>query len=145
VAADVRQETVSDHYEGFNEGCRLFQKHCAFIPSGLARIAFSITAAGDVGYLTGMRFIPNNGADIRLGYIAEGTELVLEVTAVKGFILAIGSRGIRALQVISGDGHASRWLGCPKNSPVTERLAGFESICALEVGVDVSPVVVPFS
>ena len=145
VAADVRQETVSGHCMGFNEGCLLFQKQCASIPSNLSKIAFSITAAGAVKYVVGMRFISSKGLDTRLGYMAEGNELFLEVTAVRGFVLAMGSRGIRALQVISGDGLASRWFGCPKDSPVTERLAGFASISALEVGVDVSPLVVPSS
>lgn len=145
VTGDVRQETSSGHCEGFNEGCRLFQKQCASIPSDLSRIAFSIISAGNIEYVVGMRFITSNDVDIRLGYMTEGNELFLEVTAVRGFVLAMGSRGIRALQVISGDGRASKWFGCPKDSPVTERLAGFESVSALEVGVDVSPLVVPFS
>ncbi|KAI9767966.1 MAG: hypothetical protein M1840_005278 [Geoglossum simile] len=136
VAGDVKQETGSGHCEGFNEGCRLFQKQCASIPSDLSRIAFSITAAGNVEYVTGMRLITSNDTDIRLGYIAEGNELFLEVTAVRGFVLAMGPRGVRALQVISSGGRASKWFGCPKDLPVTECLVGFESISALEVGID---------
>ncbi|KAH0538229.1 hypothetical protein FGG08_005148 [Glutinoglossum americanum] len=136
VAGDVKQEIGSGYCKGFNEGCRLFQKQCASIPSDLSRIAFSITAAGNIEYVTGMRFITSSNADIRLGYMAEGNEHFLEVTAVRGFVLAIGPRGIRALQVIIGDGHASKWFGCPRDSPVTERLANFGSISALEVGVD---------
>jgi hypothetical protein len=127
----------------FSEGCRLFQKQCASVPSDLSRIAFSITAVGNAEYITGIRLITSNGADIRLGYTAKGNELFLEVTAVKGFILAMGSRGIRALQVISGNGRTSKWFGCPKGSPATERLASFESISALEVGTDVSPLIIP--
>jgi hypothetical protein len=92
-----------------------------------------------------MRFITSNDADIRLGYMAEGNDLFLEVTAVRGFVLAVGPRGIGALRVISGDGRTSKWFGCPKDLPVTERLASFESISALEVGVDVSPLFVPLS
>ncbi|KAH0550938.1 hypothetical protein GP486_007698 [Trichoglossum hirsutum] len=136
VAGDVKQETGSGYCEGFNEGCRLFRKQCASIPSELSRIAFSITGASNAEYVTGMRFIASNDVDIRLGYIAEGNELFLEVTAVRGFVLAIGPRGIRALQVIGGNGCASKWFGCPRDSPVTERLVGFESISALEVGID---------
>ncbi|KAI9781319.1 MAG: hypothetical protein M1839_006112 [Geoglossum umbratile] len=133
VAGEVRQEIGSGQ---FNEGCRLFQKQCASIPSDLSRIAFSITGAGGAEYVGGMRFITSNGVDTRLGYMAERNELFLEVTAVRGFILAMGPRGVRALQVISGNGRASKWFGCPKDSPVTERLVGFESISALEVGID---------
>lgn len=144
VAGDIKEETGSGRSRGFDEGCRLFQKQSATIPSDLSRIALSTTAAGNVAYIVGMRLITSDGADVRLGYMAENNELFFEVTAVKGFVLAMGPRGLRALQVIGGDGRVSKWLGCPEESPVTERLAGFESIGALEVGVDVSPLVIPF-
>ena len=145
VAGDVKQATDSGYCERFNEGCRLFRKQCASIPSDLSRIAFSVARAGNDEYIAGMRLITSNDADIRLGYIAEGNELFLDVAAVGGFVLAMGPRGIRALRVISGDGRASKWFGCPKDSPVTERLTGFKFISALEVGVDVSTPVIPFS
>ena len=141
VAADVRQQTGSSYCEGFNEGCRLFQRQCASIPSNLSRIAFSIIAASDVEYVTGLRFVAGDDTDVRLGYISEGNELFLKITAVRGFILAMGSRGIRALQVISSDGQVSKWFGCPKDSPVTDRLAGSDCVSALEVGVDVSLII----
>ncbi|KAH0544334.1 hypothetical protein FGG08_001475 [Glutinoglossum americanum] len=136
IAGDVKPEAASGHCEAFNEGCRLFRKQCAPMPSDLSRIAFSIAVAGNVEYVAGMRFMTDNDVDIRLGYMAEGNELFLEVTVVRGFVLAMGLRGIGALRVISGDGCVSKWFGCPKDLPVTERLAGFESISALEVGVD---------
>ena len=139
VAGDMEDTTDS----GFNEGCRLFQKQGAPIPEDLSKIAFSMVAAGDVTYLTGMRLITDDDADIRLGYLAEGKETFVEVTIVKGFVLAMGPRGIQAIQVIGVDRLASKWVGCPTESPVTERLAGCESISALEVGFDVSPLLVP--
>jgi hypothetical protein len=120
------------------EGCRIFRKQCTSIPTDLARITFSITSDGDSGYLAGIHLIPNRGANIGLGYTTEGSELYCNVTTIKGFILAVGSRGIRALQIVSSNGRTSRWFGCPRNSPVTERLVDTESISALEVGVDVS-------
>lgn len=142
VAGDVNPEPIPGYYSRFYEGCRLFQKQCASIPSDLSKMAFSIIASGDVKYVAGMRLISSEGEDICLGYIADGSELFLEVTEVKGFVLAMGSPGIRALQVINGNGHVSRWFGCPKDAPVTERLAQFESIGALEVGLDVSPFII---
>ncbi|KAI9770603.1 MAG: hypothetical protein M1840_003195 [Geoglossum simile] len=48
----------------------------------------------------------------------------------------MGPQGVRALKVVGGNGYVSKWFGCPKDSPVTERLVGFESIRALEVGID---------
>ena len=145
VAGDIKRTTGSGHCEYFYEGCRLFQKQCAPIPCDLSKIAFSIVVAGDVTYLTGMRLITSGDEDILLGYIAEGNETSVEVTVVKGFVLAMGPRGIRAIQVIGVDQHTSKWVGCPTESPVTERLAGCESISALEVGFDVSPLLVPLS
>lgn len=142
VAGDIKRTTGSGH---FKEGCRLFQKQCAPIPSDLSKIAFSIVSAGDVTYITGMLLITSDDAHIRLGYLAEGNETFVEVTVVKGFVLAMGPRGIRAIQVIGVDQHTSKWFGCPTESPVTERLAGCESISALEVGFDVSPLLVPHS
>ena len=145
VAGDIKRTTGSGHCENFNEGCRLFQKQCAPIPGDLSKIAFSIVAAGDVTYITGMRLMTSDDADIRLGYLAEGNEAFVEVTVVKGFVLAMGPRGIRAIQVIGVNEHTSKWFGCPTESPVTERLAGCESISALEVGFDVSPLLVPLA
>lgn len=92
-----------------------------------------------------MRLITSDDADIRLGYLAEGNETFVRVTVVKGFVLAMGPWGIRAIQVIGVNQHPSKWFGCPTESPVTERLAGCESISALEVGFDVSPLLVPLS
>ena len=92
-----------------------------------------------------MRLTTSDDADIRLGYLAEGNETFVEVTVLKGFVLAMGPRGIRAIQVIGVDQHTSKWVGCPTESPVTERLACCEFISALEVGFDVSPILVPLS
>jgi hypothetical protein len=134
VSADIIDGTVYV----FRDGCWIFRKQSTSIPTDLARITFSFTSDGDSGYLAGIHLIPNHGANIRLGYIIEGSELYCNVTTIKGFILAVGSRGIRALQIVSSDGRTSRWFGSHRNSPVTERLVDTESIRALEVGVDVS-------
>lgn len=84
-----------------------------------------------------MRFISQDCSHICLGYITEGKEVYLDIATIKGFVLAMGSRGIQALQVVNGDGKVSRWFGCPRNSPVTERLLGSEAVSVLEVGLDV--------
>ena len=135
VSADIFNGAF--HYMP-RDGCRISQKRCICIPPDFARIVFSITSDGDSGYLAGIRLISDHGANIRLGYITEGSELYCNVTTIRGFILAVGSRGIRALQIVSSNGRISRWFGSHKNSPVTERLVDTESIPALQVGVDVS-------
>ena len=53
------------------------------MPSDLSKIAFSIVVAGDATYITGIRLITSDNADIRLGYLAEGNETFVEVTIVK--------------------------------------------------------------
>lgn len=137
VAGDVRQEGPAG-CRRFDEGCRLFNKRNTSIPDLLSRIAVSITRIGNAGYVAGIRLIPSKGADICLGYRAEGKELFLVVTVLKGFVLAVGSRGIQALQIITSNGHVSQWFGCPNESPKTQRLAVCGPVAALEAGFDVS-------
>lgn len=139
VTGDLRHKTATGEYADFNQGCRIRDSKAAFIPEGLSKIGFSIIGDGDAGYLAGMmRVINERGSDVCLGYISKGNELFHEVTELGGFILAVGSRGIKALQVVSRIEIKSEWFGCPENTPKTERLAGIESIVALQVGYDVS-------
>ncbi|KAF3481447.1 uncharacterized protein GIQ15_04206 [Arthroderma uncinatum] len=132
ATADILPDITSHRRTAFMKGCDLFHKQRAMIPSGLLRIAFSITA----NTITGLRLIADNHEDICLGYVKEEDQLVLEVTVVCGFILAIGSRGVHAIRVIDRTGRTSRWIGNPNDTPITERLTGFQAITALEVGVD---------
>ncbi|KAH8692355.1 hypothetical protein BGW36DRAFT_44910 [Talaromyces proteolyticus] len=134
VAADIKEDTVPNY--SFKEGCRLFEKQSTYLPKDLVQIAFSVTEAGVTGYLAGIRFTSKDGSHICLGYIAKDKELYLDIATLKGFVLAMGPRGIQALQVINCDGRISRWFGCPSNSPVTERLVCSEVINALEIGLD---------
>lgn len=137
VAADVRGDEVSNY--SFNEGCRLLQKQSTSIPADLVRIIFSTIGDGDIEYLAGMRFVSHNGTEIHLGYTINGKEDSLDITALRGFILAMGSRGIQGLQVVNSDGKVSKWFGCPKSSPVTERLVGTCPVAAVVIGLDVMP------
>lgn len=136
VRGDVRQELGAGHCTGFNEGCRVFGKARAFIPKVLSKIAFSIIRSEEADYVVGMRLFSVEKEDRQLGY--KGNETVFEVTALRGFAVAVGPRGIRAMQVICDDGTRSPWFGRPKNSPITERLVRTERIVALEVEFDVS-------
>ena len=137
-SGDRRHGPSSGYYARFDEGCRRFDKQRTSIPHDLSQLAVSTITVGGVEYVAGIRLVTGKDRDICLGYIAEGSELMLDVIALKGFVLAVGPRGIRALQVIGMDESISRWFGCPKGSPITRRLTNFESITALEVGFDVS-------
>lgn len=133
AAGDIQPEPVSNNRAPFHNGCKLFHKQSALIPSGLSRIAFTM---GD-SFVTGLRLISDNHTEICLGYTNNEHQLFLEVTTVCGFVLAVGSRGVQAIQIIDNNGHASRWFGNPRDAPVTKRLTAFETITALDVGVDV--------
>jgi len=50
----------------------------------------------------------------------------------------MGSRGLHGIQVIREDYSLSEWAGSPSNTPITERLTGFDRIDKLEIGFDVS-------
>ncbi|KAJ5336465.1 uncharacterized protein N7506_004487 [Penicillium brevicompactum] len=68
--------------------------------------------------------------------MAPETSVVLDVEGVKGFILAMGTMGLHALQVISNDDSVSQWIGSPRDSPLTRRLADIGSVERLRIGID---------
>jgi hypothetical protein len=125
-------------------GCKQFRTQYIFIPTPLRQIVVSTILIGNATYITGVRFIPSEGSKICLGYVAEEkksslntTDQFMDATGVQGFILAVGSRGVQALQFITSTRRLSQWFGCPDGLPKTRRLATSESITALEAGFDV--------
>jgi len=138
ATGDLRPETRTGLYHGFNEGCRLFREQHTSIPGLLSQIAFSIIQLGDAEYIAGMRLIPSQGEALQLGYRAEGKELILKITFLAGFNLAVGSRGIQGIQCILDKRRTSQWFGCPHEAPRTRRLAVSGPITAIKAGFDVS-------
>lgn len=138
ATGDLRPEEDTGPYHNFNEGCRLFTEKQTSIPDLLSQIVFSVIRLGDTEYIAGMRFISSQGEAIQLGYWAEGGELSLNVTLLAGFNLAVGSRGVQAIQCITGDGQTSQWFGCPYRAPRTRRLAVCGRVTAIKTGFDVS-------
>ncbi|KAE9374035.1 hypothetical protein N431DRAFT_481358 [Stipitochalara longipes BDJ] len=136
VAGDIKDEVAYSYPGNFNEGCRIFGTHVAPIPQDLSKIGLSISSLEDVTYIAGVRLIAPKNPDICLGFVSEGKEVIKEITTLRGFVLAVGSRGIHALQIVSQDASLSEWVGCPNNSPITERLAHFDFIAGLEVNFD---------
>jgi hypothetical protein len=84
----------------FNNGCRLFRTQSIAIPDTLARLFVYTIACGDGQYVVGMTFVTVAGDSIRLGYISH-SEHSIELTQIWGFRLAMGSRGLQALQCIT--------------------------------------------
>jgi hypothetical protein len=139
VEGALHAETDIRRNGGFlQSGCRLFGTHIGQIPEDLAKICFSTSNVGTVTYISGLRLIAYKTPNVCLGYISKTNEVILEVTALKDFVSAFDSHGLRALQIVRGDRSLSEWVGCPGNTPVTKRLVGLESVDYLEVGFDAS-------
>ncbi len=138
AAGDLRPVIRTGPYHGFNEGCRLFREQHTSIPRDqLTQMAFSILPLGDARYIAGIRLILSRGQDIQLGYKTE-EEHILDITRLAGFNLAIGSRGIQVIRCVLDHGRESRWIGSPRDTPRTRRLALSDPITAIKAGFDVS-------
>ena len=125
-------------------GCKRFRTQRASIPSSLRQIRVSTISIGNATYVTGFRFILCEGLDVYLGYAKGRDESSLnpadqfvDTTSVQGLILAVGSRGIQAVQFITCAGQLSHWFGCPDGLPKTRRLGTFKHVTAIEAGFDV--------
>ena len=138
VVGDIQEEASDGHPWSFDQGCRIFGTHITYISRELTKIGFSISCVGTVSYVSGIRLIANNQPDICLGFRSKINEVIIEANALKGFVLAMGSRGLHGIQVIREDYSLSEWAGSPSNTPITERLTGFDRIDKLEIGFDVS-------
>ncbi|KAH9887405.1 F-box domain-containing protein [Xylariomycetidae sp. FL2044] len=133
VTGDLRPKLRPRPYSDFAEGCRRFHEQYASVPSRLGRIGFSTVHLGDTEYIAGMRLVPVEGEVVDLGYMG-GKELVSEITGLKGFNLAVGSRGVQGVQCILGDGQTSAWFGSSLDVPRTRRLAESGQLLAIKAG-----------
>ena len=125
-------------------GCKRFRTKRIRI-STLRKVTVSTVLVGNATYITGVCFTSIEGLEVGLGYTAGGdesslsiTEHFMNTTSLTGFILAVGSRGIQALRLITCGRRLSQWLGCPDGLCQTRRLATFKSPVALKAGLDVS-------
>jgi hypothetical protein len=122
----------------FNNGCRKFRTQSIAVPETLARLSVYTLGFGDAVYIVGMTLTAAGGETIRLGYRSPSEQSV-ELSQLWGFRLAMGSRGLQALQCITGPtGSEAPWLGSPDDVPRTERLVVTNCVVGLEVGFDVS-------
>lgn len=124
----------------FYTGCRIIyrQRLSRSQLVGLSSIGLSFVCVGNTEYLAGLRFVqPGNSTQI--GYRAPVEQHVTLNSPFKGWRLAVGSRGIQAVQpVYLGENRESPWLGSVANACITDRLVECPDICAMEFGLDVS-------
>ncbi|KAK3305101.1 uncharacterized protein B0T15DRAFT_188618 [Chaetomium strumarium] len=123
-------------------GCaRLKIQRVAIPAEGVSRVAVSTIRLGSIVYIAGLSLTATNGKVLRLGYGTEGSGHPVQIfeAAFTGFNVAVGLGGIHALQCISGTSTArqlSSWLGCPDDTPKTERLSVIGQNMVLEFGFD---------
>ena len=137
VTADIAHSKLP---YALSRGCRHFGSHAVKIPPNLSRISIALAHVGTFTYICGIHLVTATGASIGLGFVNEDKQVTLAITMIRGFVTAVGSKGIHALQVIGEDALPLAWIGYPEESSVTERLAHFDRIKALEVSFDVSKV-----
>jgi hypothetical protein len=141
VMGDVEER--GEKYEHFfSDGCRAFGEARAVVLPSLSRIAFSVIQGVEWGadYVAGLRLINTEDRDQQIGFRAVAKERSFAVTAdaLRGFNVAVGERGIRAIQVVCQDGTQSLWFGRPQDTPITERLVCATRVVALDTIFDVS-------
>jgi len=89
-------------------------------------------------YIVGMSLTTSTGSTVRLGY-SSPSEYSVELSEIWGFRIALGSRGVKAHQCITGPTSSQcPWLGSPGDTPRTERLMARNRVAALETAFDVS-------
>lgn len=140
VSGNLWERPAGGRYLRFEGGCRVFHKHRVPIPHNLSRLSISSVRVGDAEYLAGLKLVTAAGESHQVGYwsVAPDVEKYVQVSEIRGFNLAVGSRGIHAIQCIEGGSRTRRWLGSPDRSPKTQRLDVDRRVTELEVGFDVS-------
>lgn len=136
VSGEMWEQPVAG-YSLFDKGCRLFERHRVTIPENLSRISVCSIQLGDMSYVTGLKMTTAAGDICQIGYWTTPDQSV-EISDLRGFKLAVGSRGIQALQCVSGASKTRPWIGSPERSPKTLRLDVGDRVADLDIGIDVS-------
>ncbi|KAJ5930324.1 hypothetical protein N7466_005817 [Penicillium verhagenii] len=123
------------------EGCFFFRGQCAFIPGDLKSVTLSFVGIGDHEHLSGLDFRSKTGMDAELGYLSTKVTLLYDVETITGSVFAIDPLGIRALQIVDGNGVRPRWFGSSKNVPITEHLVAFDTTEPLRARVDMYKII----
>lgn len=140
-----RAEAIGDlwsdeHPRNFDphEGCLSCRTQKIAVPDTLRCLSVYTQNLGDGCYIVGMSLTTSTGSTVSLGY-SSPSKYSVELSKIWGFRIALGSRGVKALQCITGPTSSqSSWLGSPDDTPRTERLVAKNHVAALETAFDVS-------
>ncbi|OAX84059.1 hypothetical protein ACJ72_01563 [Emergomyces africanus] len=112
-----------------------FKKGHVSIPHDLAQIAVYLIRDGDTCYISGFKFISASEQKICLGYWTDEL-VVVDTPALRGFTVAVGSKGIRGLQIMTTPKSFTKWIGSHDRCPQTRRLITDRPLIAVEAGFD---------
>lgn len=109
LQADVRRDNC---YRPYRLLCSPDRMHTQYvhIPQSVEGIGISILQEMDVTYITGLELFCRNHRNITVGYKIPGAHVIVDVTDLRGFTVAMSSGGIRALQLVTRS-QATKWLG----------------------------------
>ncbi|EFQ99296.1 hypothetical protein MGYG_02308 [Nannizzia gypsea CBS 118893] len=137
-------ETPGSEILDFGEGCKEFYVQRTALPGDICQLIVTTIRVGAAPFVSGLRFVTEEGPDICLGYTRGGEKKYLDVvnglktpTGLRGFDLSVGHRGIHGLRAISQDGKCSEWAGLrhsqlrPKHLVVSK-----DAVIGLEAGFD---------
>lgn len=92
--------TSLNKYPMFHYGCQEFKKGRVLIPHDLAQTVVYLVRDGDARYISGLKFISAGEQKTCLGYCTDEL-VVVDTPALRGFTVAVGSKGIRGLQIMA--------------------------------------------
>lgn len=139
VSGDLWESPSGPHYSHLDRGCFIRQMYRLTIPEDLSMISIWSIPIGDMQYIAGLKFTAVAGDVRQIGYQTT-TEHSVGISGISGFKLAVGERGIQALQCINQSSDTSHWMGSPGISLKTLRFNVGERINDLDIGFDVSQV-----
>ncbi|OHE93544.1 F-box domain-containing protein [Colletotrichum orchidophilum] len=135
VSGELWEHPVGAGHALFNKGCLLQKTYRLAIPESILRLSVWSIPIGDMKYVAGLKFTTATGDVHQIGYRTPAEQSV-EISDIRGFKLAVGERGIQALQCISERSGTSHWVGSPEASPKTLRLDVGERLRELDFGFD---------
>ena len=137
LSGDDHNEELTPSWEPFERGCRSVDTVTLAVPARLSQIGITTISLGALDYITGIRLLADEESNARAGYQSHSDEILCPLHGLRGFRLAVGPGGVRALQAIDRDGCSLPWIGRVEGLPVSERLIGLEPLKSLRVTTDV--------
>ncbi|KAK1671768.1 hypothetical protein BDP55DRAFT_675361 [Colletotrichum godetiae] len=135
VSGDLWEKPSGPHHSRLEKGCLLRQTYHLTIPDKLSRLSIWSVPIGDIQYIAGLKFTTTPGDAFQIGYQTTFEQSV-EITDIYGFKLAVGERGVQALQCVNQNSETSHWIGNPEMSLKTLRFNAGERINSLDIGFD---------